>query len=558
VTATEPDGSPGIRALLPSVAAKLPSFLPAQRWFGGKERAIDRVQIRDTAIVPDHPTALLAVVDVFQHGGEAAPATYFLPLGLAEPGQTEVPGEIVARHGDLLVRDAIGDPDTCRALLRGMLDGRMLPSSRGGRFVFEPVRRRAGASPREDPEPEALAVRHAGVEQSNSSVIFGSTFILKALRRLATGINPEIEIPRFLGEYTTFDRVPALVGWAEYREPDGTSTPVAVLQRFVANEGDGWTYVLRRIAEEPLTPQPPLPTVGEGETRILLPSPSQGGGVGGGGLPAEIADLGRTLGELHLALASRADVPEFAPEPIGTDDVEQWRRRTRASLEDVLARLEHGLGNGSAGAGWPAADRLLGATVRDGAERLRAAIDEIAALADGVTVKTRHHGDFHLGQTLVAPDGWIIIDFEGEPLRSLAERRARQTPLRDLAGLLRSLDYARATAVRQIAGSLSPPAPLSREREGGETETSSPRPHVEGEALSALFEGCREALVAAYVGTVRAGGAPLLPAGPEALSRVLLALEVEKALYELTYELGNRPDWVSIPLAALARLASTP
>jgi maltose alpha-D-glucosyltransferase/alpha-amylase len=535
VTAAEPDGSPEIRALLPAVTARLPSFLPAQRWFGGKERAIDRVQIRDTAIVPDHPTALLAVVDVFQHGGEAAPATYFLPLGLAESGQTEVPGEIVARHGDLVVRDAIGDPDTCRALLRGMLDGRTLPSSHGGRFVFEPVRRRASASPREDPEPEALAVRHAGVEQSNSSVIFGSTFILKALRRLTAGTNPEIEIPRFLGEYTTFDRVPALVGWAEYRAPDESSAPVAVLQRFVANEGDGWTYVLRRVLD------PGFWDPGE-----------EGPGAK---LTVEIADLGRTLGELHLALASRADVPEFAPEPIGMDDVERWRRRTRASLDDVLARVEHGLGNGPARAEWSAADRLLGAAVQAGAERLRAAIDGIAALVDGVTVKTRHHGDFHLGQTLVAPDGWIIIDFEGEPLRSLMERRARQTPLRDLAGLLRSLDYARATAVRQIVGGPPSPALSLHEGEAGEPKTSSPRLRADGEALRALFERCREALVASYVGTVRAGGAPLLPAGPEALDRVLLALEVEKALYELTYELGNRPDWVSIPLAALARLA---
>ena len=170
--------------------------------------------------------------------------------------------------------------------------------------------------------------------------------------------------------------------------------------------------------------------------------------------------------------------------------MDAWRRRTHGSLEDVLARVARGLQNGPAGTGWSAEDRRLGAAVRDGAERLRAAIDGIDALADGRTVKTRHHGDFHLGQTLVAPDGWIIIDFEGEPLRSLAERRAKQTPLRDLAGLLRSLDYARATAERAA-------------------------PHAA--VWQRQFERCREALLAAYVETVRAGGAPLLPAGPEAL-----------------------------------------
>lgn len=523
MTAPKRAGGQGIHATLPSVVAGLPGFLPAQRWFGGKERAVDRVEIRDMAIVPDHPTALLAVVDVYSAGGggEEVKATYFLPLDLADPALAEVPGEIVARHGDLVVRDAIGDPQTCRAILRGMLAGRTLPTSLGGRFVFQPVRRQQDARPRSRDaiDPETLTVRHAGVEQSNSSVIFGSAFILKALRRLAAGTNPEIEIPRFLGEYTAFDRVPALVGWAEYLAPDGSSAPVAVLQRFVSNQGDGWSYVLGQVG-------------GEGD------------------IVSEIADLGRTLGALHLALASRADVPEFAPEPIDREDVEQWQRRTHASLDDILARVEHGLQSAPVGTGWSAADRDLGVIVRDGAERLRAAIDGIAVLADGATVKTRHHGDFHLGQTLVAPDGWIIIDFEGEPLRSLAERRAKQTPLRDLAGLLRSLDYARATAERT-----SP-------REGATTQGGTPQGAMSraptGAELRELFGRCREALLVAYVATIRGGGAPLLPARSEDLNRVLLALELEKALYELTYELGNRPDWVSIPLSALARLAQTP
>lgn len=508
MTATDRDGGLGIRATLPSVAARLPGFLPAQRWFGGKERAVDRVEIRDTAIVPDHPTTLLAVVDVFTEGGGGTgePATYFLPLGLADPAEDEVPGEIVARHGDLVVRDAIADPETCRALLRGMLDGGTLSTALGGRFLFQSARHQAGGTATPDNgEIDGLVIRHAGVEQSNSSVIFGSAFILKALRRLAAGTNPEIEVPRFLGAYTTFDRVPALIGWAEYAAPDGSSAPVGVLQRFVANEGDGWTWVLKRVLGDAGSPD---------------------------ALVAGIAELGRTLAGLHLALASRADVPEFAPEPIDSADLDQWRRRTRASLDEVLARVEHGLRNGPAGTGWSAGDRRLGAAVRDGADRLRTAIDGIAALTDNTVVKTRHHGDFHLGQTLVGRDGWIIIDFEGEPLRSLAERRAKQTPLRDLAGLLRSLDYARATA----------------ERQGATPDT---------DRLTALFERCRSELLAAYVETVRAGGAPLLPASPEALERALLALEVEKALYELTYELGNRPDWVSIPLGTLARMAQT-
>jgi trehalose synthase-fused probable maltokinase len=511
-------GGQTIRAALPSVLGQLPRYLPAQRWFGNKEQAVDRVEIRDTASVPDHPNTLLALVDVFS--GSSVPIRYFLPLSLANASEAASPGEIVARHGshgnqgDLVVRDAIGDPETCRALLRGMLQGQTLPTDRGGHFVFQAARRHdAGGMPAPgEVRIEDLAVRHAGVEQSNSSVIFGQAFILKALRRLASGINPEIEIPRFLGEHTTFDRVPALVGWAEYRDAAGTPAPVGVLQRFIPNQGDGWAYVLRKVLGAGIW------VSGEASQRDALVD--------------DLAALGRTLADLHLALASRTDVPDFAPEPITVADLTEWRQRTRASLDEILARVERGLAEDQSGAGWSAGDRRYGEAVRDGADRVRAAIEGIGVLADGRTVRTRHHGDFHLGQTLVSDGGWILIDFEGEPLRPLAERRAKQTPLRDLAGLLRSLDYAHATALRQGSG-------------------------ADTAGLATLFEDCRQAVLASYVETIRAAGAPLLPASSEDLTRALLALELEKALYELTYELGNRPDWVSIPLSALARLAQT-
>lgn len=508
MTTTEYDGGQAIRAALPAVAARLPTFLPAQRWFGNKERAVDRAEIRDTAIVPDHPSTVLAVVDVYS--GPGGPVTYFLPLSIADDASAvSTPGEIVARHGDRIVRDAIGDDETCRALLRGMLEGRTLTTTLGGRFLFQPAARQTESnSLLSSVEPDRISVRHAGVEQSNSSVIFGQVLILKALRRLAAGINPEIEIPRFLGQYTTFQRVPALVGWAEYQAPDGACAPVGVLQQFVPNQGDGWSYVLRETA-----------ALGDGPHR-------------GTTLVDALGGLGRTLGELHVALASRTDVPDFSPEPFSPEDAEVWRTRTLASLDSILSRIEHGLSSSPSGTGWSEADRRYGEAVRAGADRLRARIDGIGCLADGHTVKTRHHGDFHLGQTLVSEGGWIVIDFEGEPLRPLAERRARQTPLRDVAGLLRSLDYAQATAVRRS-------------------------PDADRTQLATLFEQCRATVLDMYVEAVRSAGAPILPASPDTLSQALLALELEKALYELTYELGNRPDWISIPLSALARMAQT-
>jgi maltose alpha-D-glucosyltransferase/alpha-amylase len=502
-------GGAALRDLLPLVAAQLPLVLPSQRWFGGKEQAVSRVAIRDTAAIPDHPSALLAVVDVYTEDGRSA--GYFLPLGLATAGSDAPFGHPIARDGDRVVRDAIGDPDTCRALLRGILRGDTLPSEQGGTFAFRPAHASEnGSAVVSDVDPLTATVRYVGVEQSNTSVIFDDRLILKALRRLAAGTNPEIEIPRFLGQHTAFDRVPPLVGWAEYHAPDGSAAPVGVLQRFVPNSGDGWAYVLRLAA-----------TLSNGGATAADASQR---------LVADVAALGRTLAHLHIALASRPDIADFAPEPITDADLAAWRARTQRSLDDVLARLGRGLPTtGSNDDQQAATNRRDSAAVLAGAARLRAIIDGIGVLADGRVVKTRHHGDFHLGQTLVAPDGWIIIDFEGEPLRSLDERRAKQTPLRDVAGLLRSLEYARATAERQ------PDAPVA--------------------SIVAAFGACRSALLAAYLGTIQAAGTPLLPARPADQSCALLALELEKALYELVYELGNRPDWVSIPLSALAQLA---
>ena len=230
----------------------------------------------------------------------------------------------------------------------------------------------------------------------------------------------------------------------------------------------------------------------------------------------------------------------MAPEQITSDDVDSWRTRTCASLDEALRHIERGLTTAPDRGGWSADLRSDGEAVREGATALRSAIDRLGLLADGQIVKTRHHGDFHLGQTLVGPDGWTIIDFEGEPLRSLAERRAKQTPLRDVAGLLRSLDYAEVTLAREHASA-----------------TSRSAAHDRDPAIAALFADARQAFLETYSATVRAAGVLLLPRGDDDLASVLRALEVEKALYELSYEVGNRPDWVAIPLSALARLATS-
>jgi maltose alpha-D-glucosyltransferase/alpha-amylase len=502
-----------VEMMLAAAVERLPRLLPGQRWFGGKEHPITYVEVRDSAALPDYPSALLVLMDVHSTGQPVA--TYFLPLELAPDSAPTASVDTVVRADGLVLRDGLADPAACRALLRGIAEGRTAPTTNGGRFAFQATVSRSGAARLSDLDLDGLDVRRLTVEQSNSSVIFGRELILKAFRRTQQGANPEVEILRFLDEHTAFERVPRLLGWAEYQAEDGSSMPVGVLQAFVPNEGDGWAYVLGMAAAG-------MP--GSSDASLMSR------------LTAALADLGTTLAELHLALASQPDVADFAPEALTVTDVAIWRDRTLGSLTRACRYVDDLVAGESAAA---ASLKAEAEAVQSGVSVLRATIDDFALLADGSTAKTRHHGDFHLGQTLVGPGGWTIIDFEGEPLRPLTERRAKQTPLRDVAGLLRSLDYAEATARRQ--------------RPASDTTRSTPEAD---RLLASAFAEARRAFLSRYVDVVRSAGAPLLPQRDDDLARVLHPLEVEKALYELSYEVGNRPDWVAIPLGALARLAS--
>jgi predicted trehalose synthase len=353
------------------------------------------------------------------------------------------------------LREALDDPGFCRALL-ALIAGDTHVRGRRGEVVG---RSTCAAALRTAAE---LPVRRLEGEQSNSSAVFGDVLILKHFRRLAAGAHPEIEVTGFLTERTSFRNTPRLAGSLEYRDAAGTWA-LAMVSEMVGGARDGWRWLLGRLA------------------------------AGDAALPA-LRTLGRRTAELHLALASDPREPAFAPEPITSADVAAW-------TEEVQRQLD-------------AARTALGGQLPAGvAERVDAT--GLAGLAGGV--KLRHHGDFHLGQTLAIDDGadFAIIDFEGEPLRPLAERRGKHTPLRDVAGLLRSLGYAAASA----------PAPPGWEA------------------------AAREAFVSAYRQT--AGAAPFVPATASALARALAVLEVEKAAYEVVYEANNRPDWVAIPVRGL-------
>jgi trehalose synthase-fused probable maltokinase len=370
-----------------------------------------------------------------------------------------------------VVTDRFDDPAVGRSLLR-QFSGAGVRTTQGGSLAFRATHIfHAVAAERLEP----IALMRG--EQSNSSLRFGDALILKLFRRLEFGPNPDVEIGWFLTEHTAFAGTPPVAGSLTYVSSDGKEAALALLQRFEPNRGDAWTTTLARVAS----------VVGGSDIDSTLPA---------------IRRLGATTAELHVALASGTRA--FAPESIGAHDLHAWRQALEAEIDVVVEAL-----------------RAHGIDVDE--QTLRAHVAGLDGLEG--SLKTRHHGDYHLGQVLERDDGsYAIIDFEGEPSRPLAQRRDKRTPLRDVAGMLRSFDYARHAALRAASG-----------------------PGGAGRAAD-WYHAAREAFLAAYLSVAR-GHPRLVPAD---IAAPLAALELEKAAYEVLYELNNRPEWLPIPLAAFA------
>jgi maltokinase len=378
------------------------------------------------------------------------------------PGTHEL-YQLATRDGE----DAVADPDLMRALVR-LMDADADVDAGGGCLEF----RHAG-----EPMGEISDVRAMGAEQSNSSVVLDERIALKVYRRLGAGPNPELEVLRFLTE-RGFQHIAALRGWYTHtgRLIDAT---LGVAQEFVPGSTDGWALALSDLREAP------------------------------GRFVERAEQLGEVTGALHAALASDATDPAFAPEETSAESLGLLNATVDEEIERVFLDLPD--------------DMPELAPIRGRGEEVREHLSLLTTVGSAGRV-IRHHGDYHLGQVLLGADQrWVVLDFEGEPARTLVERRRKRSPLRDVAGMLRSFAYA-ASASRILHDT---PAP-----DGWEDEV-------------------RFAFLDAYLGSV---DQRLLPPGRAAADRLIAVFELEKAVYELRYELDNRPDWASIPVAGICRL----
>jgi trehalose synthase-fused probable maltokinase len=487
-------------------AAALLVSLPTQRWFGSKTRTIRAVTSLDEAAVPG-TKGILALFEVSYADGTGE--TYNVPV---------LPGS-----GDVEVRDAMEDPEFCRALLQRIRTEASLPG-RLGTFRFTPT-----AIFPEVLSGEPERVSRVATEQSNTSVVYDARAILKLFRKVEGGQNPDFEIPDFLTRTAAFRSIPRLVGSMAYERSGREPTTLAVLQEFVPNQGDAWTAALTRLNDYFAAAQESVEGEGAGSdafARTLADADAQ-----------DARRLGILTGQLHMALASATD-RSLSPDMITPADVAAWREAMQAHLDRVLQTLA------SVHDTLPAASRALAHQILESASPLREGLLAVDALGIGPVRKIRIHGDYHLGQVLRVGDGFVVLDFEGEPARPLAERRARRCALRDVAGMLRSFAYAAESGL--AAAAMGAP-----DAEGLADRLAPWAEHWEHQVQAAFLEG--------YLAETWERGAGFLPSDRTHLDAALRAFTLDKTIYELHYELNHRPAWVRIPLESLRRaVAATP
>ena len=493
----------------------LPAFLTTSRWFADKGERFDAKLGSVLALTDGDPGFALGIAEVTT---ASRTSQYALPLAIRWTRVDRAGGQLQrhmlgpvrrgAREGMLV--DASADRDFVSWLIAELHAGARL--DRGGRRLeFRPTREFALSS-----LPTIEAAHAVGTEQTNTTVIADAAFVVKLYRRLERGINAEIEISRFLTETAGYQHAPALLGSIELIE-DGATVPIAVVHRFVENQGDAWSltaaYLDRFLDEQ----------------KVLVAESASESPEHAAYLP-RMQQIGRRTAELQLALGSGAE-PEFAPEPITTDDLRAWTEALVGEAEhqfELLARRRADLPEPARVAAEALLDHRSEALTRIG-NLLPANVD---------APKARHHGDFHLGQILIVKDDVFVLDFEGEPRRSVQERRRKMPTARDIAGLIRSIDYATTAALgRVIPVSAEDHARLER-------------------ALDHWRERSIEAFLAAYRGVT--GVAALWPEDEAVGERLLEFFKLEKLVYEIGYELSNRPDWVRVPLAAASRILFPP
>ena len=531
------------REIRPLFATVLLSYMRQKRWFGGKARQPRAASIRDFVSIPfDGSSAQFIFLNVEYAEGDSE--TYLIPIAFASGEQAsaivnESPQSVIARielkrrgaDREGIIFDALIEKDFTAALLEAISRRRRWKGQEGkiAAFPTRVFRKLRG------PATEALSQSAVKAEQTNTSIMYGDRLMLKLFRRIEEGTSPELEIGRFLTEKASFPNAPPVAGALEYHNrfiPEPVT--LGILHGYIHNEGDAWRYTLDelgfffdRVLAHPEVESPPLMS---GSLLDIMEM----------NIPATVEEtvgsylvsthlLAQRTAELHLMLASASVDARFTPEPFSLGYQRSLFHSMRSYTNQVLRLLQQHLSK-------------LPDDVRSNAKKILDRESSIIQRFQGITkqriegMRIRCHGDYHLGQVLYTGDDFVIIDFEGEPARYLTERRIKRSPLKDVAGMIRSFHYVAYAALRSRASTVLRPEDL---------------PILE-EWSKVWYLWISVAFLKAYLELV--SDLPILPASKEGKKVLLDAYLMEKALYEINYELNNRPDWVNLPLQGVLQI----
>jgi len=500
----------------------LPLYLQRQRWYGEKAESLKRLELLDWCIIkPDQPIGFLCWAKTYYV--KRPPDTYLLTLGIATgPGMDvlmETQKESIVASVQMpdqagLLHEGLSDDGFCQTLLHMVAEGRDIRTMRGVVRAFSSP---AFSAMRGSPSDTQKITRSA-TEQSNSSIRYGDRLFLKLFRRMQPGLNPDLEIGRYLTEHTSFDRIAKTAGGLEYASEGQEPITLSIFEELITNQGSGWEYTLDELGryfERVQGLQSP-------DKEALAPAPLAVKTVDIYLHTAEV--LGKRTGELHQALSQNIKDPAFSPEPLSSADIERLVEEVRTRVPVVLGALKDHL------------DQLPAGVRAKGEQVLQAKTTILEQLATPPRInlpegKIRCHGDFHLSQVLWKDSDFFILDFEGEPARPLTERRAKQSPLRDIAGMLRSFHYAAYTGLTTFAD--------DRPEDINRLDTWA----------KFWIAWSSASFLKGYTQVVQEAG--FYPRDPLERGKLLRFFLWEKVLYELSYELNNRPRWVHIPLEGI-------
>src|SRR2546423_1406377 len=523
------DSAPSVAALLENGQRArierevLPAYVRNCRWFGAKARTVRQMRIaEEIPVASGDDAAQIWFVEVSYLDGPTE--TYALPVQIARDDAARAldratPNAVIARlhaDGDAVLHDAVYDEAFRKALFKLMTTGQSSPGERGNLVGLT-----SGAFPT-DAKTRTPASQVLSAEQSNSSMLFKNKFFLKLYRKLEDGVNPDVEVTRFLTERARFPNVPAFLGAIEYRRTRSEPAVVCLLQSAIANEGDAWSLTLDAVGryyERVLTRKADL------QNQTTPPGPLLEELIGGI-YPEKAKLIGQRTGELHRALAATDENRAFAPEQFNAMAQRSGYHNMRASLRRNFDLLEKKLS-------------ALPDAFRDEAAQVLAAEDRILEQEKRIldrkanATKIRIHGDYHLGQVLYTGKDFVILDFEGEPARPLSERKLKRSALRDVAGMMRSFQYAAYSALWQPAMRAEDVPFLERWAD------------LWYRQMSSVF-------LQSYLAAT--AGAEFIPPDENDFEILLEAYLLDKAVYEVGYELNNRPSWVVIPVRGIKHI----